>query len=165
MTRHLRIALAVGAILGLTAGIELAMGRTCRSDRTAVSACGKATSGAASSRSGSPIPTRSPTSCTACCSTGCSGSRRGGLPLRHRFLAAVLLEAGWEVLENSPLIIDRYRAVTISLGYVGDSVLNSVSDVLMMSLGFLLASRWRVWASVAFVVAWRSVCFSGCATT
>lgn len=73
-------------------------------------------------------------------------------PLRYRFLAAALLEAGWEILENSPLIINRYRAVTISLGYVGDSVMNSVSDVLMMSLGFLLASRWRFWVSVAFVV-------------
>ena len=49
-------------------------------------------------------------------------------PVRYRFLAAALLEAGWEVLENSPLIINRYRAVTISLGYVGDSVLNSVSN-------------------------------------
>lgn len=42
------------------------------------------------------------------------------------FVAAVVIEAVWEVLENSPVIIDRYRAVTISLGYVGDSVLNRV---------------------------------------
>ena len=62
-------------------------------------------------------------------------------PLAYRFLAAVLLEAGWELLENSPLIINRYRETTIALGYVGDSVLNSLSDILMMSLGFLLASR------------------------
>ena len=73
-------------------------------------------------------------------------------PERYRFLAAVLLEAGWEVLENSPLIINRYRAVTIALGYVGDSVLNSLSDVLMMSLGFLLAARSRASVSVALVV-------------
>jgi hypothetical protein len=72
-------------------------------------------------------------------------------PVRYRFLAAVLLEAGWEILENSPLIINRYRAVTIALGYVGDSVLNSLSDVLMMSLGFLLAARMRVSMSVALV--------------
>ena len=69
-----------------------------------------------------------------------------------RFAAAVSLEAAWEVLENSPIIIDRYRAVTISLGYVGDSVLNSVSDVVMMAIGFLLAARLPVKVSVALVV-------------
>ncbi len=74
------------------------------------------------------------------------------LPRRTRLIAAVLLEASWEVLENSPIIINRYRAVTISLGYTGDSVLNSMSDLLMMMLGFLIASRWRVWASVALVI-------------
>jgi hypothetical protein len=73
-------------------------------------------------------------------------------PIRYRFLAAVLIEATWEALENSPIIIDRYRAVTISLGYVGDSVLNSTSDVLMMALGFLIASRLRPWTSVALVL-------------
>jgi hypothetical protein len=72
---------------------------------------------------------------------------------RYRFVAAVLLEAGWEILENSPLVIDRYRAVTISLGYVGDSVLNSMSDLLMASLGFLLASRLPVKLSVGLVLA------------
>ena len=70
-----------------------------------------------------------------------------------RFFAAIVIEAAWEVLENSPIIIDRYRAVTISLGYVGDSVLNSVSDVIMMAAGFVLASRLPVWTSVALVVA------------
>ena len=74
------------------------------------------------------------------------------LPLRSRLLAAVVLEAAWEVLENSPLIINRYRAVTISLGYTGDSVLNSMSDVLMMATGFTIASRARVWVSVALVI-------------
>lgn len=77
------------------------------------------------------------------------------LPVRARLIAAVLLEATWEVMENSPLIINRYRAVTISLGYEGDSVLNSMSDVLMMSLGFLLASRWRIWATVGLVLAFE----------
>jgi hypothetical protein len=74
------------------------------------------------------------------------------LPLRMRLLAAVVLEATWEILENSPIIIDRYRAVTISLGYVGDSVLNSLSDVLMMTTGFLIASRLRFWVAVAIVI-------------
>src|SRR4051812_19573109 len=56
------------------------------------------------------------------------------LPVRYRLGLALLLEAGWELLENSPLIINRYREATIALGYAGDSVLNSMSDVLMMSL-------------------------------
>jgi hypothetical protein len=74
------------------------------------------------------------------------------LPVRHRLLIALALEAGWEMLENSPLIINRYREATISLGYVGDSVLNSLSDILMMTIGFLFAFRvpWRV--SVAAVI-------------
>jgi len=75
------------------------------------------------------------------------------LPVRTRLIAAVFLEAAWEVMENSPLIINRYRAVTISLGYTGDSVLNSLSDILMMMTGFVLASKARVWMSVALVLA------------
>ncbi|HXH28317.1 MAG TPA: DUF2585 family protein [Candidatus Polarisedimenticolia bacterium] len=80
------------------------------------------------------------------------------VPLRRRFAVALLIEAGWEMLENSPLIIDRYRAATIAIGYVGDSVLNSCSDVVMMALGFLLASRTRVWVSVTAVVAMEIFC-------
>ncbi len=80
------------------------------------------------------------------------------LPLGYRFLLAVLLEAAWEVLENSPLIIDRYRAATIALGYEGDSILNSTSDILMMSLGFLMASRWRWWLSLAALVVMEVGC-------
>jgi hypothetical protein len=75
------------------------------------------------------------------------------LPARYRFLLAVVLEAAWEVLENSPIVINRYRSVTIALGYEGDSILNSLSDVLMMSLGFWAASRWPArWSLIAVVV-------------
>lgn len=74
------------------------------------------------------------------------------MPVRYRFLIAVIIEAGWEIMENSPFIIDRYRAVTISLGYEGDSVINSLSDVLMMIMGFILAARWKVWMSVTLVI-------------
>src|SRR3546814_777885 len=70
-----------------------------------------------------------------------------------RLTLAVLVEAGWEVLENSPIIIDRYRAVTMAWGYAGDSILNSLSDIGCMAIGFWLARKlpWR--ASVAFGVA------------
>ena len=74
-------------------------------------------------------------------------------PLSTRLVLAVALEAGWEILENSPLIINRYRAVTIAQGYVGDSILNSLSDIVVCAAGFLAASRLRVLASVGLVVA------------
>lgn len=80
------------------------------------------------------------------------------LPVRHRFLMAVLLEAGWELLENSPMVIERYRQATISLGYVGDSVLNSLSDILMMSTGFLFTSKVRPWATLAVFVVMETGC-------
>jgi Protein of unknown function (DUF2585) len=74
------------------------------------------------------------------------------LPPGIRLVLAVLLEASWEVLENTPLIINRYRAATISLDYYGDSIINSVSDVLAMMLGFWLAHRCAVWVTVGIVV-------------
>src|SRR3989344_797610 len=75
------------------------------------------------------------------------------MPLRYRLLIAMLMEAGWEILENSPIIINRYREVTISLGYVGDSVLNSLSDIIMVAIGFVFSWRAPVWASVLAIIA------------
>src|SRR5256885_7725317 len=62
-------------------------------------------------------------------------------PIEWRFLAALVIEAAWEVAENSPFVIDRYRSATTAIGYSGDSVINSMSDILMMCVGFLLARR------------------------
>jgi hypothetical protein len=74
------------------------------------------------------------------------------LPIGSRFIAAVLLEASWEVLENSPIIINRYRAATIALDYFGDSVVNSVSDIASMMCGFWIARRAPLWLSIALIV-------------
>lgn len=62
------------------------------------------------------------------------------LPVRARALLALAFEAGWEVLENTDMVIERYRAATISLHYFGDSVMNSMCDVLTCMLGFMLAA-------------------------
>lgn len=80
------------------------------------------------------------------------------IPVSKRLLLAALIEAAWELLENSPIIINRYRAVTISLGYVGDSVLNSLSDVVMMTLGFLFAWRVRPWIAITAVLCMELGC-------
>lgn len=74
------------------------------------------------------------------------------VPVKYRFLIALFFEAGWELLENSPIIIDRYRAVTISLGYVGDSVLNSLSDIVFAGMGFLISRYSKFWVSVFLII-------------
>jgi hypothetical protein len=74
------------------------------------------------------------------------------LSAQWRFLAALALEAGWEIFENSSYVIARYRATTAAAGYSGDSILNSMCDILFMAAGFLIARRLPVWVSVALVI-------------
>jgi len=73
-------------------------------------------------------------------------------PIERRFLAALAIETSWEVIENTPIIINRYREATMALGYTGDSVINSLSDIAMMAAGFWLARKLPVWASVALLI-------------
>ena len=77
------------------------------------------------------------------------------LPWGLRLVMATGIEAVWEVFENTDLIINRYREATISLDYYGDSVLNSVSDMLAMTAGFVAASRLRIWIVVALAAAFE----------
>jgi hypothetical protein len=66
---------------------------------------------------------------------------------------AVVIEASWEVVENTDFVINHYREMTISLNYYGDSVINSVSDILFMMLGFFLAARLPVWLTMVIAIA------------
>jgi predicted MFS family arabinose efflux permease len=74
------------------------------------------------------------------------------LSVGRRFLIAVAVESAWEILENSPMIIDRYRAATISLNYYGDSIANSIADIVSCAMGFWIARGigWR-WSIALFV--------------
>lgn len=73
------------------------------------------------------------------------------MPVHKRLMIALLMEAGWEILENTSFIIERYRLVTISLGYYGDSILNSLGDMLMAGIGFFLAFKLRSWQGIGLV--------------
>ncbi len=75
------------------------------------------------------------------------------LSFGQRLILAVLVEAGWEVIENTDFVINKYREATVSLDYYGDSVINSVSDILFMVLGFYLAAWWPVWLTVIVAIA------------
>lgn len=70
----------------------------------------------------------------------------------RKLTVALIIESAWEIVENTPMVIDRYREATIALGYSGDSILNSASDILMMAAGFLAARRLPTWASALVVV-------------
>jgi hypothetical protein len=76
---------------------------------------------------------------------------RGKWPIGLCFALAIGVEASWEIIENSPFIIDRYRQ-TMSLDYAGDTVLNSMSDILFCGLGFVLARVLPVWLVITLIV-------------
>jgi uncharacterized protein DUF2585 len=74
-------------------------------------------------------------------------------PVEWRLVAALAVEASWELVENTPMVIDRYRATTAALGYTGDSVLNSLSDISMMAIGFFAARKLPLWGAIALLIA------------
>ena len=73
-------------------------------------------------------------------------------PVAARLVLAVVLEASWEILENTNFVVERYRSATVSLDYYGDSIVNSVGDSVSMITGFALAALIPLWASVAAVI-------------
>lgn len=77
---------------------------------------------------------------------------KNGWPLGVIFLLSLAAEIGWEVFENTDMVINYYRENTISLGYYGDSVINSVFDVLVMIAGFFLAWRAPIWVIIALTI-------------
>lgn len=72
--------------------------------------------------------------------------------LGTRFIIAVILEALWEILENSPFIINRYRTATLAHDYEGDSILNSLLDIITCGIGFIFARKIPVWLTVALII-------------
>lgn len=73
-----------------------------------------------------------------------------------RLTLALILECAWEIVENTDMVINRYREATIALDYFGDSVINSSADILAMVVGFFLAARLPVWASVAIIIVFEA---------
>jgi hypothetical protein len=72
--------------------------------------------------------------------------------LALRLALATGVEVTWEIIENTPTIIERYRAGTISLAYYGDSIVNSVSDTVATMAGFVLAHRLPIWLVIGLAV-------------
>ncbi len=79
------------------------------------------------------------------------------LPLSWRLFIAVLIESTWEVAENTSFVIERYRTVTLSLDYFGDSIINSLADIVCCATGFTIAYKLKFWKSFALFLATEAV--------
>lgn len=74
------------------------------------------------------------------------------LSISARFLITIVLECGWEILENSPIIINRYRTATIAFDYLGDSIINAMGDILACALGFIIAHKIGLWPTLILFI-------------
>lgn len=74
------------------------------------------------------------------------------MPIAVRFLIALSIEVSWEVIENTPMIIQHYREQALAQGYNGDSVINSICDSISMILGFWMAWRFPVWTILLIAI-------------
>lgn len=152
MTRRSRAAIAALLILGATAAILLAMGRP------AICTCGEidlwVNSGDSPRTSQMLADWYSPSHIIHgflfYVGLWLVARRR---PVEGRFLATLGLEAAWEMLENTEWAIQRYRDATIAIGYTGDSVLNTMTDIAMMAAGFWLARKLPWWVTAAIAIA------------
>lgn len=79
------------------------------------------------------------------------------MPLAWRLVLAVAIEGTWEVAENSAFIIERYRTVTLSLDYFGDSIINSLADMVCCATGFAIAYKLRFWKSLALFLTTEAI--------
>lgn len=77
------------------------------------------------------------------------------LPLAAALAIALSIEVGWEIAENSPMVIERYRAQALAQGYSGDSILNSLCDTLAMTFGFTLARLLPTRATIALALSFE----------
>ena len=75
-------------------------------------------------------------------------------------MIATLIEGAWEIFENTPLVINRYRTATISHDYYGDTIINSVADIIAMIVGFLIAARLPAWVTVFLFIATEVLLFA-----
>lgn len=78
-------------------------------------------------------------------------------PISFLLVLAVTIEAGWEILENTSFIIDRYRSETISFNYFGDSIVNSLADTAAMIVGFVVAGQAPVWLTVVLIIVFEAI--------
>lgn len=79
------------------------------------------------------------------------------LPMAWRFVIAIFIESSWEVVENTSYIINRYREATLSLDYFGDSITNSLADIVCCGLGFMIAKKIGSWWSLALFIATETI--------
>ena len=76
-----------------------------------------------------------------------------GMPVRWQLFIAIAMESAWELIENTNTVIDRYRHATAALGYNGDTVVNSLGDILCCAIGFMIARKLGWWRSIAIYAA------------